>query len=117
MSFLREHFNDNMMKVVDPLVKNVREHPMLLFSDPEFEKNQLRWKKPHDIVSEGEKLLLYSVVRSQYCEPEQCDTPWYGQLQVAANQIITDDRFKHSFAPISTTEAANVKQKLRSTNK
>lgn len=118
-SFLREHLNENMMKVVDPLVKNIRVHPMLLISDSEREKNQSRWKEmePHDIVSECERFSLDSGVRSQDCEQEQNDTPWYGQsMQGAANQSMTNDRFKNSFAPISATET-NLKQKLRGSNK
>lgn len=121
MSFLREQLNEKVMKVVDPLVKNIRVHPMLLFSDPELEKNQSRFKEmePHDIVSECEKFSLDTGVRSQDCDQEHNDTPWYGQsVQVAANQFVTNDRNKHTFAPISATETtSNLKQKMRGSNK
>lgn len=120
MSYLREHLNEKVMKVVEPLVKNIRVHPMLLFSDPEHEKNQLRWKEmePHDIVSECERFSLDTGVKSQDCEQEQKDTSWYGQtIQVAGNHFLSNDRSKHTFAPISATETTNIKQKMRGTNK
>lgn len=128
MTFLRENNTDvkMCMKVVDPLVKNVRVHPMLLISNPEMEKNPLRWKEiePHDIVTECEKLSLDAGVRSQDCEQDKHDTPWYshGILQVGTNQLLTNDRFKtQTFAPISATEnnaaGSGTKQKVRSTNK
>lgn len=130
MSFLREHITnddsrDQTMKVVDPLVKNVRVHPMLLFSNAELEKNQSRWKEmePHDIVSECEKFSLDAGVRSQDCEQEKHDTPWYSHaiLQGGTNQLMTNDRFKtQTFAPISTGDSgggAGTKQKARTTNK
>lgn len=126
MYFLREHITEKTMKVIDPLVKNTRVHPMLLFSNAELEKNQSRWKEmePHDIVSECEKFSLDTGVRSQDCEQEQNDTPWYSRtIQVGNNQMSTNDCFKihtHTFAPISASESGGgggTKQKVRGTNK
>lgn len=119
ISFLRDHIDENTIKVVDPLVKNTRVHPMLLYSDPELEKKQARWKEmePHDIVSECEKFSLDTGVRSQDCEQEQNDTPWYSQSLQVANQMLANDRQKHTFAPISSNETPNTKQKMRNSNK
>lgn len=115
MYFLRENITEKTMKVIDPLVKNTRVHPMLLCSNPEMEKNQSRWKEmeSHDIVAECEKFSLDTGVRSQDCEQEQNDTPWYSHTFQVAN-----DRCKtHTFAPISTVESGGTKQKIRNTNK
>lgn len=120
MVFLRDRLCEKTMKVVDSLIKNTRVHPMLLFSNPELEKNHSRWKEmePHDIVSECEKFSLDNAVRSQANDEEQNDIPWYGgSVQLAANQIFTNERFKHTFAPIAATETINSKQKFRNSNK
>lgn len=118
MAFLRDHMNENTMKIIDPLIINSRVHPMLLFSNVELEKNQARWKEmePHDIVQECEKFALDTSVRSQECDQEHNETPWYGRT-VAPNQILATDRFKHTFAPIQTTTDTSAKQKVRSSNK
>lgn len=104
MAYLRDHMNEKTMKVIDPLVKNTRVHPMLLFSTAESEKNQARWKEmePHDIVQECEKFSLDVSVRSQECDQEHKETPWY--------------LAKHTFAPISATETST-KYKVRNANK
>lgn len=119
MVFLRDRLCDKTMKVVDSLIKNTRVHPMLLFSTPELEKNNSRWKEmePHDIVSECEKFSLDTAVRSQANDEEQNDVPWYGGSQAAANQLLSNERFKHTFAPIWATETVNSKQKFRGSNK
>lgn len=120
MSFLREKVSGDTMKVIDPLVKNTRVHPMLLFSNAELEKNQSRWKEmePHDIVSECEKFSLDTGVKSQDCEQEQNDTPWYSYkvMDELVGRINERCKTHHTFAPISSTESGT-KQKVRSTNK
>lgn len=104
MAYLRDHMNEKTLKVIDPLVKNTRVHPMLVFSNVELEKNQARWKEmePHDIVQECEKFSLDVSVRSQECDHEHKETPLY------INQ--------HTFAPISATETST-KYKVRNPNK
>lgn len=119
VSFLREHVNDKTIKVIDPLVKNTRVHPMLLFSSPELEKSTLRWKEmePHDIVTECEKLAVDNATKSHECDQEHIDIPWYGRkIQVTPNQL-TSERLKNTFSPISASETNSSKQKIRSGNK
>lgn len=120
MGYLRDHANEKTIKVIDPLIKNTRVHPMLFFSDPELEKSQARWKEmePHDIVQECEKYALDNSIRMQECDQEHYETPWYGQaVHIAHNQILASDRLKHTFAPIATTETTSTKQKLKNSNK
>lgn len=124
MSFLREKVSGETIKVIDPLIKNTRVHPMLLFSNPEAEKNQSRWKEmePHDIVSECEKFSLDTGVKSQDCEQEQNDTPWcsYKEMDELVERINVQHKTNHTFAPISSTDSSSgsgTKQKVRSTNK
>lgn len=124
MSFLREKVSGETMKVIDPLVKNTRVHPMLLFSNPELEKNQSRWKEmePHDIVSECEKFSLDTGVKSQDCEQEQNDTPWYSYKEMDELIGRINERCKtiHTFAPISSIDSSSSgtkQQKVRSSNK
>lgn len=120
MGFLGNHMNEKTIKVIEPLMKNARYHPMLLLSSPDLEKNKERWKElePHDIVQECEKFSLDILPRGQECEQEQKETPWYGQvIQVTPNQMLGGDRLKHMFAPIATTETTSTKQKARGLNK
>lgn len=121
MGFLSNHMNEKTIKVIEPLMKNARYNPSLLLSSPDLEKNKERWKElePHDIVQECEKFSLDILPRSQECQQEHNEAPWYGQvIHVTPNPIIAGDRFKHStFAPISTTETTSTKQKARGLNK
>lgn len=111
MAYLRDHINEKTMKVIGPLVENTRGHPMLIFSNAELEKSQARWKEmePHDIVQECEKFSLDTSVKNKECDQEPKETPWY-------SQILANDRFKHTFAPISATETST-KNKVRNPNK
>lgn len=119
-AFLRDNMNEKTRKVIDPLVKNTRMHPRLLFSNTDMEKNQSRWKEmePHDVVHECDKFALDYAVKGQEGEPERHETPWYGRsIQVAPNQLLTNDRHRHMFAPIAAIESASTKQKAKGANK
>lgn len=120
VTFLREHVNDKTIKVIDPLVKNTRVHPMLLFSSPDVEKSQSRWKEmePHDIVTECEKLAVDNAMKSHECDQEHINIPWYGRsIQVTPNQL-SNERLRNTFAPISASETTTTRQqRIRSSNK
>lgn len=66
---LKEH-NHTYVRVIEPLFRNVKMHPMLLTADPHMEKHSSRWKEmePHDVVYECEKLTFDAVGPSDDCD-------------------------------------------------
>lgn len=104
VTFLRENIkehNHSYVRVIEPLFRNVKMHPMLLTSDPHLEKHSSRWKEmePHDVVYECEKLTFDTVVQSNECDSHD------------RNHISIAESLESTFAPLyHTVDAGQDKQ-------
>lgn len=111
VTYLRENlkdFNLPYARVIEPLFRNVKMHPMLLTSDQEMEKHSSRWKEmePHDVVYECEKFTFDTVVQS-----DECDSIYNNR-----DHISIAESLENTFAPIYNPIEANQEklQRVRS---
>lgn len=119
IAYLRDHFRENSIaytNVIEPLLMNVKVHPMLLTSDKESEKISARWKEmePHDVVNECEKFALDDSTKLNANDNERNDIQWFRQLSnpnTVSNKI---ERSENTFAPITSLDSIQTRPRAKS---
>lgn len=119
IAYLHDHFRENSIaytNVIEPLLINVKVHPMLLTSDKESEKICARWKEmePHDVVNECEKFALDDSTKLNVNDKERNDIQWFRQLSnpnTVSNKI---ERTENTFAPISSIDSIQTRPRAKS---
>lgn len=119
MAYLHDNFRENSIaytNVIEPLLINVKVHPMLLTSDKESEKISARWKEmePHDVVNECEKFALDDSTKLNANDKEHNDIQWFRQLSnpnTVSNKIEQSD---NTFAPISSIDSIQTRPRAKS---
>lgn len=113
VSYLRDNmkeYNLSYVRVIEPLFRNVKMHPMLLTSDQEMEKHSSRWKEmePHDVVYECEKFTFDTAVQSMECD----------SMNSNRNPASIQESLESTFAPIYNSielnQAKQQQQRVRS---